>query len=168
MVFTFIIAFNSMVRSQVLDSTEGDELTKEQSYLIDDQPTECLGKLYFPDGTSVCDALPDKGKCDQLNKIDERVSLPKSLKSLGVVELQSDAPTRRKITGKQIEVFDSPKGKAIDSYPKNFALLIEGKKDGWVFVRGYWSRNCDTGWVLENELIFKSRKEIETLGAFGK
>ena len=148
------------------------QLSGEQMDSIDDQPEACTGMIIHSDGESIYDyEKRTKGSisqfAEQMKKTQDRIDLAKSIDSIRGTKLSGDEPTRRRVTKNESKIFTFPAGKLIESFPKNFAVLIEGKKDSWFFVRGYWSRQCSYGWVNETDLISIPRKDLEKQKIFG-
>lgn len=142
------------------DDALGDSLTPDQLAIADNAPHECGDSGPFlgygrdaPKDVAIVKARQD------------RMKLPRSVESQNGQKL----PTadweghRRLITNGPAKLLDKPSGNAIDSYPTDFAVLIAGKKDDWYYIRGYWERTCDTGWVQENNLRSATRAQIKEL-----
>lgn len=150
-----------------------DGFTEEELNYIDDQPEACTGMSILPNGESMYEwEKRTTGKIspatEGMKMTEERMKLAKSLTVVGGVEAKGEPVTLRRVTTKNVQIYDAPNGKVIDSYPKNLAVKLLGKKDSWVFISGYWSHQCDFGWTQEKNLITKSRKELQSLGVFGR
>lgn len=150
-----------------------DGLSEKQLYNIDDQPEACMGMIVLPNGESMINyERRTKGKVSpstkQMKEAEERKKLPKSLVAVGGVEIKGEPSTLRRMTKEKTQIYDQPNGNAIDSYPKNFAVNVLGKKNSWLFITGYWSGACNFGWAQDKSLVIKSRKELEDIGSFGR
>lgn len=137
--------------------------------IIDNIPTACVsgdGNLgILAQDKEWC----AKNKCEEtvksLKMNYDREHLAKSVKEVGgkVLDTEKDAESLRMIIDGPANLRDTPKGKIIDSFADKFIVLAEGQKDDWYFIRGYWSRECHTGWTHKSNVKFITREQIKAL-----
>ena len=129
----------------------------------DDLPSACviLGSTLLPDGQTIeefrnnkpntCDAQC-KAQLQQSKLQEERQNLAKSVNLIGGKKTDDNPVAQRRIIDGPANLRDAPNGKIIGSFPDKFVVLIDGHKDDWFLIRGYWERSCETGWTHKKNL----------------
>ena len=137
---------------------------QEDSSGGDDLPSACmiLGSIVLPDGQTIEEFnKKNPGKCDsscqsqlqESKKIKDRLNLVKPADLVGGKKIDGDVMAlRRKIDG-PANLRDSPSGKIVGTFPDKFVVLIQGQKDDWFLISGYWERSCETGWTHKKNLL---------------
>lgn len=138
-------------------------LAQEDSSGGDDLPSACsvLDSVELPNGQTIeefhkknpgtcdtqCKSQLEKSKADQ-----DRQNLAKSVTMIGGKKAEDDPIAQRRIIDGPANLRDAPNGKIIGSFPDKFVVHIDGHKDDWFFIRGYWERSCETGWTHKKNL----------------
>lgn len=137
------------------------------SEILDNIPNECIssnGDLGILAQDKEWCAKHNCEKQSQVLKANyKREHLAKFPDEIGAIDLSNeDAEKLRKIIDGPANLRDFPKGKIIDTFPDKFIVLASGKKEDWYFVRGYWERECHTGWTHKGNLRPITRAEIKS------
>jgi hypothetical protein len=136
---------------------------QEDSSGGDDLPSACsvLGSVELPNGQTIEEfQKKNPGTCDTQCKSQlqdskakqDRQSLAKSVKVVGGKQADDNPIAQRRIIDGPANLRDAPNGKMIGSFPDKFVVLIDGYKDDWFLIRGYWDRSCETGWTHKKNL----------------
>ena len=129
----------------------------------DDLPTACLilGSVKLPTGQTIeefrkknletCDTQC-KSQLQKSKAMQDRQNLAKSINVVGGKQADDNPIAQRRIINGPANLRDAPNGKIIGSFPDKFVVLIDGHRDDWFLIRGYWERSCETGWTHKMNL----------------
>lgn len=151
----------------------GDGLSEEEMERVDNAPMGCVrdDKVILPDGKSLYDHQKANGKTSTTNAAKKEYDRLESIKlpgALGGQDFGAPYPEHRRLTARQISMYDKPGGRLIGTFPEKFAVVIVGQKGDWALVQGYWSRPCERGWTQKKNLVEKTTDELKALGVFLK
>lgn len=157
----------SMIQKAVLVlSLVVSPITFAQDFL-ENIPATCQTMMLNADGIRLDDYYktnPDQCKDDDCKKFiqkmqenEKREKLPKSIEKVKGTRLdEKEWIKNRLVTKGNTNLRDEPRGKVIGTLPDNTMLLILGKSGNWLYVRGYWKHECQTGWTYKDNLEAES------------
>lgn len=160
-ILLFLFVMNSNLNVAQGNSSGGDDSPSAcvEGAVIDGKTMENI----LEKDTEWCKANHCKDTLISLSKHSKRRRLaitPQAIKGK-VMEGKSPIQWRRMIDG-PANLRDQPNGKVIGSFEDKFTVLIEGQKGEWYFIRGYWSKECETGWTHQKNLVpYDGKKAIQ-------